>query len=1020
MNAILQKELSRLTELAALICDVQVATISVSDEQQQSVVIAYGIPTTPDEAKFLRVYDLRHNQGQLIGTLSLSDSRLRELDARQEKAITLLVSEIITHISDHYHYEELLDSERNFRAFFEHSHGLMCTHDLDGVLLTVNNASATMLGYSCREMTGMTLFDIVPAKYHSEVRHYLRRIHTEGKAHGLMTNIHKDGTMGSVLYNNVLFRNIKGESYVIGNAVDVTERQVLERDLKRTREILERTSQLSRIGGWEADLVTKELFWSAVTKEIHDVPPSFQPTLASAIAFYKEGVSREKITAALRDIVESGRSWDLELQIITAAGKELWVRAIGNAEFENGSIRRLYGTFQDITPTKEAERELISQKSSLAAAKLLAEQANMAKSEFLANMSHEIRTPLNGVIGFTELVLKTSLNETQHQYLSIVNQSANALLSIINDILDFSKIESGKLELDIDKYDLYEFSSQVSDIVSFQAQHKGLEMLLNVSSELPRFAWFDEVRLKQVLINLLGNAVKFTGNGEIELKVELLQMLDEDKASVRFAVRDTGIGIKPEKRVKIFEAFRQEDASTTKKYGGTGLGLTISNKLLDLMGSELHIDSQVGAGSTFYFDIILATMDAAPDDWNSLQHINEVLIVDDNDNNRRILKDMLSDKGISCTEARSGFEALELLAQNYRYDVILMDYHMPYMDGLDTVRRIRNHFGVLPYEQGIILLHSSSDDEKIIAACEQLRIGHRMVKPIKIHELYNSLSLLLKNEKKFRQQVVQKSDQWIGGRLNILIVEDNPINMLLATTVVKRIAHDARIYEAQDGIEAIRICRAQLPDLILMDIQMPLMNGYEATASIREIKGAQRIPIIALTAGNLKGEREKCINAGMNDFIAKPLIQEKLLELFRKWLTVVIKEDTSSTVTEQSVKEEHFNISTLENYLMGEDTAVLQQLLKLTIDELKTAVTDLQAAAATVDIRRINRIGHKIRGTSQIIGLGKLARIADQMDTLTVRREPQFSQLIAEMQAEAGLVVRMMEEQITYYAHLNK
>jgi PAS domain S-box-containing protein len=1004
-----------LTELASLVCNVQVATISISDDQQQSVVIAYGIPITEREAAFQRTYDLQDNTGRLRGTLSLADTRPCQPDASQERAIQLIVHEIVAHIRDHSQYEELLDSERHFRAFFEHSHGLMCTHDLDGRLLTVNNACAEVLGYTCEELSGMTLADVVPSQYKEDLQRYLQTIRTEGTAQGIMGIMHKDGTVGCVLFNNVLFRNLKGDSYVIGNAFDVTDRHILEQDLKRTREILEWTSQLSRIGGWEANLATGELFWSDVTKAIHEVPHSFQPSIASAINFYKEGKSRDMIAAALKDGVETGLPWDLELQVITAKGKEIWVRAIGNAQFKNGACKRLYGTFQDISATKEAERQLICQKSSLAAAKQQAEQANIAKSEFLANMSHEIRTPLNGVIGFTELVLKTELNETQYQYLSIVNQSANALLSIINDILDFSKIESGKLELDIDKYDLYEFSSQVSDIVSYQAQHKGLEVLLNVSTQLPRFAWFDEIRLKQILINLLGNAVKFTGNGEIELKVSPLEVLGQDNAKIRFEVRDTGIGIKPEKQLKIFEAFRQEDASTTKKYGGTGLGLTISNKLLALMGSQLHIASNVGAGSTFYFDIILPTADAPPDSWDSLGKINNVLIVDDNDNNRRILKDMLMMKGISCTEAGSGFEALELMKENDGYDVILMDYHMPYMDGLETVRKMRHHFGVQRQEQGIILLHSSSDDGRMISACEQLEIGQRMVKPIKIQELFNSLSLLIRKEKRHREQHVQPSEQWIGGRLNILIVEDNPVNMLLATTVVKRIAHDSRIFEAQDGTEAIRICRGQLPDLILMDIQMPIMNGYEATAKIREIKGGQRIPIIALTAGNLKGEKEKCMEAGMNDFISKPLIQEKLLELFRKWLTIVIEEEPSHVTTEKEAREEHFNIATLETYLMGEDTAVLKQLLKLTIEELRSCVTELQTAAAAVDIRKINRIGHKIRGTSQIIGLSKLARIADQLDTLTVKREPEFSQLIEDMQEETTLTTKLMEKQIEAY-----
>lgn len=904
MNAILQEKLSKQIELATLVCNVQVATVIILDDQQLPIPIAYGTPIAPEDAAFHHSYDLVSDTGDPIGTLSLLDKLPHQLDERQQQAMKIIGCEIIALVAGHQQYD------------VSHSSG-----------------------------------------------------HT---------------------------------------ALSLEE---LERDLKRTREILERTSQLALIGGWEADLVSKEMFWSDMTKAIHEVPADFKPTLSAAVGFYKEGESRKQIADALKECIEEGRPWDLELQIITAQGREKWVRAIGNAEFEGGKCKRIYGTFQDISVSKETEQELISQRASFAAAKRQAEQASIAKSEFLANMSHEIRTPLNGVIGFTELLLKTELNETQYQYLSIVNQSANALLSIINDILDFSKIESGKLELDIEKCDLYEFSSQVSDIISYQAQYKGLEMLLNVSPSLPRYAWFDEVRLKQILVNLLGNAVKFTSNGEVELKVTPVEIKEDGKARIRFEVRDTGIGIKPERQYKIFEAFRQEDASTTKKYGGTGLGLTISNKLLALMGSRLQIKSDIHEGSTFFFEIELPTAEAPAEDWESLDRIRRVLIVDDNDNNRTILREMLSLKNIGCTEARSGFEAIDILSRGEQYDVILMDYHMPFMDGLATVKKIRHELDPLKENKGVILLHSSADDERIIRVCDHLDIGLRMVKPIKINELYNSLSMLIRKEKRVKRQV-EEEEQWIGGRLNILIVEDNPVNMLLATTIVRRIAHDARIYEAQDGMEAVRVCRGQTPDLILMDVQMPIMNGYEATRKIREITGGQRIPIIALTAGNLKGEREKCIEAGMNDFIGKPLAQGKLLQLFRKWLTIVPEEEVAIHNSEEDAKEAHFDMGALDAYLVGEDGAVLKQLLRLTIEEIKHCVTEIQAAAAALDIRKINRIGHKIRGTSQIIGLGKLARIADKLDGLTVMREPDFSSLMGEMQDESALVTRLMEEQI--------
>lgn len=546
---------------------------------------------------------------------------------------------------------------------------------------------------------------------------------------------------------------------------------------------------------------------------------------------------------------------------------------------ENGDIVGMVGIGRDITKRKQLEIELVS-------AKEKAEAGSKAKSEFLANMSHEIRTPLNSVVGFSDLLMKSELNDIQQQYISAVYHSANSLLDIINEILDFSKIEAGKLEMEHIQTDIFEIGYQISDVISFQAYKKSLELLLNIALDIPRFIWTDGVRLRQVLINLLGNAIKFTQQGEVELKVETLQIFSDTKRKIRFSVRDTGIGINPENQKKVFEAFSQEDASVTRKFGGTGLGLAISRRLIHLMGSELLLESTPGKGSTFYFDLIADTKEGDATDWSNLNHYSKILIVDDNANNRLILKDMLALKKISCDNAENGIQALKKLETGNKYDVILMDYHMPVMDGLTTVENIRKTYSAkqLP----ILLLHSSADDAAINESCRMFGIYQRLVKPIKMQQLFESLSKLeyeCKQTEIIKKNVIQK-EKLSTDDFKVLVADDNEFNILLIKTIIQDILPNAQIIEASNGMEAVTYYKQYLPDIVFMDVQMPEMNGYDATKSIRSIEKLKRTPIIALTAAAVNDERERCLAYGMNDYVSKPFVKDTIIDTINKWLLV--------------------------------------------------------------------------------------------------------------------------------------
>lgn len=899
-------------------------------------------------------------------------------------------------------FVDIRDTKKNqyrFERLFNGNPALMAICSLpDKVLTQVNDRFVATLGFTREELIGKKAIDS-PLLAYPEQCHYIdEQIRANGAVCDYLIEMRcKDGT---TLYGVISIEVIEdhGEEFLLSVIIDVTQRIALEKTLSEERDRLNNVVEGANIGIWEWNIQTQEFtvneeYGRIAGYTVEEISPLLRKNW-HALVFNDDLKSVKHQLQAHID--RKSLAYDSEFRIRHSNGSLIWVHDRGKIikRDNDGNPQVLYGVRTEISDRKGIEEDLLNTIEQLSNERLrsgkltvAANAASQAKSDFLANMSHEIRTPLNGIIGMSGLLLNTPVSEEQQQFAAAIKMSGESLLALVNDILDFSKIEAGRLELEIIEFDLIDLVEQVAMMIALRAEEKHIELVIDIDHRCPSKVTGDPARLRQILLNIAGNAVKFTETGEIVIVAHLIN--DYGQPYIRFSVRDSGVGIPEHKQSTIFEKFVQADASTTRKFGGTGLGLTISKSLVEKMGGTIGIISpvteSVGSGhngTEFWFTLPVKTTTRAGKkcEIQDIAQGKRLLVIDDNGSSRRSLCNLLRGCGFStdcAADAENGLMMVrKAVSGNSSYDLVVIDMTLPDRDGLTLGKEIKEN---PPLKHIPLVLMIAMKDFTDVGRFKKSGITECISKPVRRNDLVSVLIKIFTGKSGVSEELTAGSKtgnekNTLAG-IRILLAEDNDVNRQVACGIMKMFGLEVKA--VVNGAEAIKALEEEHFDAVLMDVQMPVLDGYEATKRIRDKTSSgknHQVPVIAMTAHAGADDRSRCLNAGMDDYLTKPLMAEQLKNVLLKWTggakgTTDVSSDT--VVKEAIIFDEKDFLKRLMN-----NRELAAKVLLAFLHDMPRKIVTIKSLAEAGDTETCKRIAHSIKGAAANLGADAIREVA--------------------------------------------